>query len=224
MLRFRLKRLLFPAAALACLVLAGSTLGEVEESVSDRDLYDRFMEDLFARPEEDPSFLRSHGLVVTVRVGGEFDPDTQVSVFREGEEVLAAVVRAPDRPVDEQILRLRSKRGEIGYDEVRQEITVKRREVSSRKCPRLENLFADFQKLEISSRVDPTIYFPAVIYEIWVSDSSEAAYFELTRPSPKSDSAAYWGPRERVNEQLVEWIQELLSLVGGRRLGKDCDR
>jgi len=97
---------------LSLLALVSPAQSFAEENLPERDLYDRFMEDLFARPEEDASFLGSHELVVTVRVGGEFDPQVQVSVYREGPEVLADVVRTPGRPVHEQISRLRSRKGD----------------------------------------------------------------------------------------------------------------
>jgi len=212
----------FFSTVLVPLALAGAAQSLAEESLSERALYDRFMEDLFARPEEDASFLRSHELVVTVRVGGEFDPDTQVSVYREGPEVRAQVVRTPGRPVYEQISRLRSKWEDVGYSEVRASVTVKRREVSSRKCPRLEDLLTGFLEMEISSEEDPTLYAPSVTYQIWVSEGSKTAYYQMTGPSRQSDGGSYWGPAEPIHKELFEWVQELLSLVGGKRLGKTC--
>jgi len=209
--------ILFFPTWLAATVLAGGG-----SQVSSRELYDQVMADLFRRPEESTDFVSANAPVVTIRINGELDPETQVTLHREGGVTVAAIIRSMDRPIHEQIFALRSKNPKAGFEAVRDSLEIEHETVSSRECPRLSRLFAEFADIRLSPMVDSSLYAPSATYQIWVTEPLEHRYFQVMGPSRQSDGVAFWGSLQSHSAELIEWIHQLLSLLAKPRPAKAC--
>ncbi|MCP4606050.1 MAG: hypothetical protein GY847_36995 [Proteobacteria bacterium] len=204
------------------LVVAIGTLALFAEPVQTEEIenfdqiqiaYETFMNSHFLRPEKEPGFTREHGPVITIMITGEFALETQITLYRKEDAVVASMTRAVGESIYEQLYDRHSKSSKRKKRGPHDDISMQKMKISSSRCPELIRIFEMFEDLQVAAFVDSTLFFPSVTYQVWVTGLVEENYFKVVGPAPQADRAAYWGELDSIRGNLVAWIHELIWVL-----------
>lgn len=182
-------------------VLWGSTAVVLGEPWEER-LYDRCLNELFRRPEEDSDFRATRELIVTLRVSDDCGHERQVSLFQDRSAGIQGLALSLPEALRQQLLT--STGGDERSEDRCGSVVKKETRIEGRDAD-LRRLADKLRALEISPVLEPVIYLHGVDYQIWTSSVGSESYFRFSGASSGSG----------VSETPLEsWAREFLVVAG----------
>jgi hypothetical protein len=196
--------------ALAAAIAAGQTPQFNAADFAGKN-YNSYLKAFFGRPDELPGVAASHSVVVTVRVTGDRQLETQVSMLKVARgEFKAVTIQADGEPVTQQLADLRQRHARASTPEIFKNVRIRRTTASGPVGRVLDSLLKRLEELRVSPIPDDSLFFPAVRYQVWVATPSSEVTFLLTAPPP----SLVGRDGEGATPPLVGWAREVLSAVG----------
>lgn len=177
--------------------------------------YDKFMEEKFARPEISSEFVRQHAEVVSVRVSGDYQLETQVTLAADDRgEVSAWVVALTGADLRQQLSALKARMPYSSTEDVFSAVQLTRRVVSSKDLVSLQGKLAKFKSLKICALPGDRLTFPGALYKFWSRSSGGSYELSFSWLVPSASTTSYWGREACGQKLLAEWARDLFHALG----------
>lgn len=195
---------------LAAVIASGQTVRLTGADFAGKN-YNSYLQAFFGRPDELPGAAASHSVVVTVRVTGDRQLETQVSILKAADgELKAVTIQADGESVSQQLADLRQRHTRASTPEIFKHVKIRRATATGPVARVLDSLLKRLEELRVSPVPDGSLFFPAVRYRVWVVTPSNEVTFLLIAPPP----SLVEGDGHGSTAPLVGWAREVLSAVG----------
>lgn len=202
------------ALVFACLVaVPGLSVAQREDTAATwvarncGAVYDRIFQ------EPSPPRVESGQIAIFVSLGGEWVRDTTIRLVLSENEVQGEAIQSKEKPLCDQLLDLRRRQPALDVETAVQELTIVRRQVSSRKLPELLKHAQRLLSKKVSLRPDETLYFPGRSIQLRVSGFKEEISVSFSVPEPSADKSARWGSGRISQAELRDWVERLLKIL-----------
>jgi hypothetical protein len=189
--------------------------------------YAAYIKTAFVRPEESAAFLREHPEIVTIRVFGDHQLESQVTLaLDDSGKVEARMVTAAGSDLRNQLVALRAKMPSASTAEIFAAVRIARRRVSTKDLPTLRPELAKLKKLSVCAFPGNYLSFPGVHYQFWMNSGAGQYDLNFSWKVPYSQANSYWGEDGCGQAKLVVWARELFRLLNvetDARLGRRRD-
>jgi hypothetical protein len=176
--------------------------------------YEAYVKTAFVRPEEGAAFLKEHPEIITVRVFGDHQLESQVTLaLDESGQVEAHMVTAIESDLRKQLTALRARMPSASAAEIFAAVRIARRRISTREVPMLRLELAKLKKLAVCSFPGSYLSFPSTHYQFWMNSGAGQYNLNFSWKVPYPQANSYWGEEGCGQAKLVVWARDLFKLL-----------
>jgi hypothetical protein len=157
----------------------------------------------------------SHDLpAVSVRIGGEFNLETQIWLCSSATGLVARVVQAEGTPICQQLQELKKAHPELDVAQAIPLIEVKRLRISERSAPELGKVYRDLQRVHVSVWPYDALFAPARGITVNIRGVHGGFSLSYPEPDPSASSVAYTKGASTPQREMSRWVERLLKSLG----------
>lgn len=166
---------------------------------------------LFVRPEANPQFRTSHGLIVTLRAIDDCGFERQLTLYSTDSGAVGAEIISVESPIRNQLATLHKTHPGADLSAICNHVNVKKISLEPQNKNAIATFLAELRDIQISPVLESIIFLHDIRYELWVTSVGNESYFAFSMPGfPRSS--------EEFSHPLDIWAQRLL-----RSLKLHCD-